>query len=155
MKEVIALRGTTNKGKGQTVKKVPGLLLAKYPGAKVENLIPQSRSLDIKVLVTINGVKVGIESQGDPRPGRLPESLTDFVKLGCEIIICATRTSRGTVIAVEKLKTDSGYNIVWLGQNDAGPSESDREAANQKMAQRIVSEVGKSLSVAKTRSATP
>jgi hypothetical protein len=155
MKEVIALRGTKNKGKSQIVKKVPDLLLAKYRGAKVENLIPQSRSLDIKVLITINEVKIGIESQGDPRPGRLPESITEFVKLGCDIIICATRTSGGTQTAVKNLKAHFGYDIVWLDQNDAGTSTSGQEAANQQMATRIVSEVEKSLSVQKAHSATP
>ena len=42
MKEVIALRGPKNRGKSQIVKKVPDLLLAKYPSAKIENLIPGS-----------------------------------------------------------------------------------------------------------------
>ena len=153
MKEVIALRGPKNRGKSQTVKKIPDLLLAKYPGAEIENLIPQSRSLDIKVLVTINQVRIGIESQGDPRPGRLPESLTEFVNLGCEIIICATRTRGGTETAVKSLEAHSGYDIVWLDQNDAGTSSSSQEAANRKMAERIVSEVEKSLAVTKARSA--
>ena len=143
MKKVIALRGTASKGKSQTISKAYRQLLEKYPDAKVENLAP-SWGIDIKVTLTVGATKIGIESRGDPS-NRLPESLVEFVGIGCKIIICATRTSGGTVNAVDDLKTTHGYEIIWLEQKDAGYSESEREAANRKMAKRIVAEVEKSM----------
>src|SRR5438270_370149 len=90
MKKVIALRGISSKGKSQTIRQAYDLLVAKYPQARVEHLA-KSWGIDIKVVLTINGVKIGIESRGDPS-NRLPESLTEFAEMGCEVIICATRT---------------------------------------------------------------
>ena len=117
--------------------------MEKDPNAKVEDLAP-SWGIEVKVTLTINATKIGIESRGDPS-NRLPESLLEFVAIGCNIIICATRTSGGTVDAVDDLKTAQGHEIIWFEQKDAGDSESAREAANRKMAKQIVSEVEKSL----------
>jgi len=151
MKEVIALRGVAGKGKSTTIRKVYNLLLGKYPNAAVEPA-PGRRGIDVKVVITIGEVKIGIESRGDP--GRaLPESLDEFVEISCEIIVCTTRSYGDTVIAVENVKRN-GYEVVWFEQEDAGDSESVQEVANQQMAERIVSEVEKSLAVEKGRAAT-
>ena len=141
MKKIIALRGVGNRGKSQTIKDACDLL-AKYPGATIEHLAV-TRGRDIKVLVTINGTKIGIESQGDPS-NRLPASLKEFVGMGCEIIICATRSSGDTVEAVRKLGRD--YEIVWLshGENLVN-SESKQKVRNQKTVKQIIAEVNKSL----------
>ncbi len=66
--------------------------------------------------------------------GRLWESLALFVKLGCTIIICATRTKGQTRDAVNKLKPD--YRIVWLQQEDK-KSSSAAQASNGAMAKQI------------------
>ncbi len=144
MKQVIALSGVAKKGKSQTIISVYELLVAKYRDAKVEHLAG-SLGADVKVLITINGITIGIESQGDPLPGRLPKSLADFVKIGCEIIVCATRSYGATVEAVEKLKNAHGYDVITFEQQDAGKSKSAQQSANQKMAEAIVAEVEKSL----------
>ena len=143
MKKVLALRGTASKGKSQTIRKAYDLLRTKYPEAIVEDLAP-SWGIDIKVVLTINGVKIGIESRGDPS-NRLPESLIEFAGMSCEVIICATRTSGGTVTAVENLKTTHNYELVPFEQADAGNSKSDQDAANRKMAKQIAAETEKAL----------
>jgi hypothetical protein len=151
MKKVIALRGVGGKGKSTTIGKAYELLTGKYPNASVERA-PGRWGIDVKVVVTIGEVKIGIESRGDPGPA-LPESLDEYVEINCEIIVCATRSYGDTVIAVQNLKAH-GYGVVWFEQEDAGDSESVQEAANHQTAGRIVSEVEKSLAVEKGRAAT-
>jgi hypothetical protein len=133
MKKVIALRGRSNVGKSSTIKQAYELLLAKYPRAEKEHEIFR---VDIRVVLTINGVKVGIESQGDPG-SRLVESLRLFVKLGCKIIVCATRTKGKTVDAVNKLEPN--YEIFWIEQ--IATKSADRKSSNLGTAKRIVKEV--------------
>ena len=70
----------------------------------VNLLIPHT--IDVKAIMDINGHKVGIESQGDPN-GRLKESLSDFVKAKCSIIICATSVVRPTLLYIWLLWTES------------------------------------------------
>lgn len=107
MKTLIALYGTGNTGKSVTLKKVYALLKAKYPNAPVRHEIIDH---DVRAIIDIKGLKLGIESQGDPN-SRLFESLPLFVREQCVIIICATRTRGGTVHAVEKL--GSQFDIRW------------------------------------------
>src|ERR1043165_9812521 len=92
MKQVFVVTGATNRGKSDTVIMVRDLLIAKYRNARMELLV-KSRGRDIKVLITINSTKIGIESQGDPvKTSRLRDSLIEFVNINCEIIVCASRT---------------------------------------------------------------
>ena len=133
MKKVIALWGCSNVGKSSTIKQVCELLLARYPKAEKEYGIFR---VDIRVVLTINGVKVGIESQGDPS-SRLPESLSLFVKLGCKVIVCATRTKGQTVDAVNKLKPN--YETVWMEQ--IATKSANWKSNNLEIAKWIVKEV--------------
>mgnify|MGYP001590677526 CR=1 FL=1 len=138
--KIIALRGVSNVGKSTTIKKVYDLLTAKYKDATSE---PPFLGVDIRVVLTINGIKIGIESQGDPS-GRLEESLSLFVKVGCKVIICATRTRGQTVDAVDNLKQN--YEIVWL-QQEYKANASEQEANNLAMAKKIIMEAEKVISV--------
>ena len=133
MKKVIALRGCSNIGKSNTIKKSYELLSTKYPNAGKDHEISD---VDIRVILTIHGVKVGIESQGDPG-GRLAKSLRLFVNFGCKVIVCATRTRGQTVDAVNEL--ESSYEILWIEQISV--KISDQESSNLGMAKRIVKEI--------------
>lgn len=137
-KKVIALRGVANVGKSITIKKVYELLTSKYTSATREDEI---LSRDVRAVLTIKGLKIGIESQGDPG-GRLEESLLLFTKVGCTVIVCATRTRGQTFDAVNKLEPT--YEVVWL-QQDMKSSGSEQEATNLAMASRIVREVEKAI----------
>ena len=64
-------------------------------------------------IITIDKIKIGIESQGDPN-SRLFESLKEFVKINCDLIICSTRTSGATVGAVSALYASDNYDIIWV-----------------------------------------
>ena len=139
-KKVFALRGIANVGKSDTVKKAYNLLTSKYKNATKEH---EKLGVDIRSVLTINGAKIGIESQGDPN-GRLEKSLSLFIEVGCKVIICATRTRGQTVNAVNKLK--QSYELVWLQQDDKSDAP-EQEANNLAMAKKIVEEAEKVIGV--------
>lgn len=140
MKRVFALTGTTNTGKSTTIRAVYELLLAEYPNVKPEEGAILNR-VEIKVVIVINGVKIGIESQGDPvKESRLEESLEEFVKVDCSIIICARRTYGKKFDAVEDLN-HKGYEIESIKMSKTPNPDS----SNQKAASDIVREIGKLL----------
>jgi hypothetical protein len=134
MKSAIALKGHADSGKTYTILKVYELLKAKYPDYKEEEF---KITIDIRVILVINGFRIGIESQGDPG-GRLVNSLNLFLKKKCDVIVCSTRTRGQTVEAVKKLSKHD-YNIKWFEQNYVKPSEQDKN--NLAMAKEIVKEV--------------
>lgn len=93
-------------------------ILSTFPQAGVSDLKPGRpaflNATDVRAVVRVGGFVIGIESQGDPwcKAGRLDKSLAVFVELRCNVIVCATRTSGGTVEAVEELERH-GYSIEW------------------------------------------
>ena len=137
-RKVIALRGIGNVGKSQTIRKVYELLLTKYPDAIIED---SKIRVDIMVVLKINGVKIGITSQGDSNE-RLANSLKYFLEVDCRIIICATRTYGQTVDAVDNLHKT--YKVIWIDQK-VEPITSKQESINLEMAKRIIEEVEKAL----------
>lgn len=108
-KIIIANKGRANEGKTESIKFAAQYIIDRYPNTKIEWLC---KGGDIKVIVNINNIKIGVESQGDPN-SRLFKSLDDFTKVHkCEIIICSTRTGGDTVHAVNKLSSE--YEVIWV-----------------------------------------
>ncbi|HEX6648395.1 MAG TPA: hypothetical protein VF075_02610 [Pyrinomonadaceae bacterium] len=142
MKKLIALKGVRDVGKSQTIRTVDELLRDKYSNATVEHEL-RTRA-ELRVVLSINGVRIGIESTGE-NISRIQESFDLFVNLGCDVIICATRTSGKTVTAVKAL---SDYEVVWLEQR-AHTDPIERIFSNLEMARRIVEETEKSIANAK------
>lgn len=114
MSNIYALQGKGNSGKTETIKNVFQSLQVKYPSA-VMNVL-SNNTIDIKVIININGTKVGIESQGDPN-SRLQQSLQDFSNANCDIIICACRTSGMTVQWINSHSNQ--YTITFIQQRYA------------------------------------
>lgn len=110
-KTVIANWGHAQQGKSDTVKRVTMKILDKYSNS-ITNPVTIDFSGDIKLVITIDKIKIGIESQGDPN-SRLFSSLKEFAEINCDLIICSTRTSGATVEAVNDLNRTSDYEIVW------------------------------------------
>ena len=84
--KLFALTGKYDSGKTSTIKLVYNILQEKFNLQKIDD------KNDIKVIIEINGVKIGIESEGDPQSeggGRLKDSLKEFVSSNCQIIICS------------------------------------------------------------------
>lgn len=64
---------------------------------------------DLKVLIEYRGVKIGLESQGDPG-SRLVNSVEEFVKMHeREIIICACRTRGKDARTIKRLCKKEDY----------------------------------------------
>lgn len=142
MKKLIALKGIRDVGKSQTLRTVDELLRGKYSNATVEQ--ERRTRVELTVVLSINGVRIGIEST-DEKISRIQESFDLFVSFGCDVIICATRTSGKTVTAVKAL---SDYEVVWLEQRvQSDPIE--RIFSSIEMARRIVEETEKSIARAK------
>jgi ABC-type dipeptide/oligopeptide/nickel transport system ATPase component len=106
LKTLFALRGKSNTGKSQTLRTIVEMLSEKHPNGVIEH--NHTTKTDMRVALTINGVKIGVESQEDPK-----ESLDLFVRIGCDVIICATRTRGAAVDAVNELQ---GFDVQWLEQ---------------------------------------
>ena len=139
VKRLIALRGVANVGKSTTIQKVHQLLLAKYPTGECKYGAKPGK--DVKVVIKIKGVRIGIESQGDPPGGRLEESLKWFWRKRCKVIVCATRTRGKTVEVVERLA--DGYELLWLDQVKV--SIRQQESSNLRMASQIVRKVDQAI----------
>ena len=127
MKTILVLRGAGNRGKSTTL----GLLIDKiktaYPGAKIDE---KRYKIDVTIIVVINGVKVGIETQGDPN-SRLGASLKRFVEAKCKVIICASRSYGGTLELVTNAAS-AGYELKWFDK--ARVEASNHSSANAAVA---------------------
>lgn len=136
MKTLIALKGPGNTGKSATLKKVYELLKAKYPHASVRHEITNH---DVRAIMEIKGLKVGIESQGDPG-SRLSDSLDLFIREQCVIIVCATRTWGATVKAVERHASE--FDIRWRSKlRESHPEQ--HQSSNNALALDIFTEIEK------------
>ncbi len=134
-KTVFANWGQAEQGKSDTVKRIAQEILATYPTA-ITSPTTIDYSGDIQVIITIGKITIGIESQGDPN-SRLFESLKMFSSANCDIIICSTRTSGGTVDAVDALHSSQGYDIVWVTNNRS--NEKSQSILNDLSAKHIFS----------------
>lgn len=112
-KLVIANRGIGQIGKSASILAVYHLL--KETGYKtiLEEWQYEYENGDIKAIFDINGVKVGIESQGDPGC-EMETTMEEFVEKGCEIIVAACRTKSYTYETVRTyLGVEKGYDVLW------------------------------------------
>lgn len=134
-KLVIANSGTGHIGKSSSVKAVYQLI--KDKGHKL--LIEEWQGSDIKAIFEIDGVKVGIESQGDPSTN-MEETMEEFVKAGCDIIVTACRTKWGTYDKVAVyLGKENGYDVLWAAHYVYQVPEADETRAllNARYAQQV------------------
>ena len=129
-KLVIANIGTGEAGKSSSVKEVFRQLSTLYP-SNVNVILDDG---DIQAIIEVNGVLVGIESQGDPN-SRMFRTLTELRTKGCQIIVCACRTSGATKQKVELLNTKHGYDLVWASNPY---NETNKDYLNEKYARMIV-----------------
>ena len=113
-KTIIAVHGRANEGKSETIKNVCKIILDTFPIAKPskENI---NYSDDINLIIDINGVRIGIESQGDPNSRMIwKKTVRKLAEEKCDIILCATRTSGETVKTVDKIANDFDYHTLWI-----------------------------------------
>jgi len=110
-KTVIANRAVEKWGKSTSLNEVYQKLKKIYSNMSPQVPLIIDNNGDIKAIFTIDGVKIGVETQGDPY-SRIFESIDDFIKEGCELIVCACRTRGATIEKVRDLRKN-GYRIIW------------------------------------------
>lgn len=136
---IFALRSSGNAGKTTSIKLLPGLLREKYPKCVVTKTYFGDAYRDIKLIIEIGQIKIGIESQGDPN-SRLCKTLAEFVAQKCDIIICATRTWGQTVDCVNSyLKL---YDIEFIDK-DKESNESKWDELNSSYAMILLDRISK------------
>ena len=136
MKKMIVIQGPTNHGKTLTLIKVYGILREKC--GEVVDYFPDE--YDIRVILhDVNGLKVGICSQGDPN-SRQKEDLKCLVQEGCDIIFCAARTSGMTVENIQAY--EEIYDITFVPQPFVEGDDSMQEQSNEKMARELIALAG-------------
>lgn len=135
MKKIVALKGRENKGKSETLRILIQKIREKYPSV---SYIPYEKDdKDEKcVFDNLNGLKIGVETQGDPGY-RQPQSLQDFAQMKCDVIICACRTKGNTVKAIELYRND--YEIIYVKKSI---SKEQFKQVNEADACQILKEIG-------------
>ena len=129
-KLVIANKGIRSQGKSSSIKKVFDNLQSKYSNG----VITYKKGKEIKAILIINNIKIGIESEGDPF-SRIFESIDEFVKENCDIIVVACRTRGETYDKVKSLENE-GYEIKWLS-NERSTDKSKHDELNDQYAEKI------------------
>ena len=135
-KLVIANRGAGGIGKSSAIKAVYQLL--KDKGYKSDEEVWQGG--DIKAIFKIDGVKIGISSQGDPG-SCMKDNIEDFVKMECEIIVTACRMKGDTYRKVYyELGEEQDYDIIWYGHYvyQVLEAEEVQENFNKRYAEQVV-----------------
>ncbi len=130
---VIVNRGPAQQGKSSSVREVYNVLSKKYT-RKVQVLRDDG---DILGIVDVNGVLVGVESQGDPN-SRMLETLNELVDNGCKIIVCASRTTGSTCNEVERITNLLDADLIWT-TNPRTKTTSIIDYIHKKYAESIVS----------------
>ncbi|MBQ0088862.1 MAG: hypothetical protein KBT27_05990 [Prevotellaceae bacterium] len=135
-KLVIVNRGCGGIGKSSAIKAVYQLL--KDKGYNPDEEVWQGG--DIKAIFEIDGVKVGISSQGDPG-SCMKDNIEDFVKMECEIIVTACRMKGDTYRKVYyELGEEQDYDIIWYGHYvyQVLEAEEVQENFNKRYAEQVV-----------------
>jgi hypothetical protein len=145
MKTLIVLRGNENLGKSETIRKVYNFTIEKYflSGHVDASVEANLKIINTTAVITVDGVKIGIESVGD-RPGLLAKSLRNFDEKRCEAIVCAARPSPSFAVVVNDYK-NKGYDVEWIDKVDAGESRSAQQSSNESTAKQIVNRLNKVL----------
>ena len=116
-KLVIANRGAGFIGKSASIKEVYySMLKAGYPLLEKKWQWEEFVG-DIRAIFLVDGVKVGVESMGDPG-GEMESSMEYFVDYGCEIIVTACRTKSDTYRKVtDYLGEDNSFDVLWCSHS--------------------------------------
>ena len=139
-KLVIANRGVGQIGKSASILAVYHLLKERGFKTILETWQYEYENGDIKAIFDINGVKVGIESQGDPGCD-MEDSMEEFVAKGCEIIVAACRTRSDTFEKVrDYLGAENNYDILWCAHYvyQGGDAIVIRETLNKVYAEHVL-----------------
>ena len=142
MKELIVLTGVANVGKSATLNRVFELLRERFPSMKEIAVLRRTR-IEIRVVVEIDGMRVGIDSRGD-RPEHVKDALDVLLRQRCSIIVCASHTRGGTIDEVRQFSETHRYSLFEVAKT-AAAAEALHTKANNSYAKDIVSRIGRHL----------
>ena len=138
-KLVIAKRGAGGIGKSSANKCVCHLLEERGFSLLLKQW-QHREDTDIMAIFDVHGIKVGIESQGDPGSD-MEETMKEFVAKGCDIIITACRTKSSTFDKVRYfLGEQNNYDILWYAHYvyQAPNAMAARDDFNRRYAEQVV-----------------
>ena len=126
IKTIIAVYGRQNEGKSSTIKSTFSKLINDYVNYSIFPPLSQIYlTTDIYVVVTINNIRIGFESQGDPNSRIITQNTLEKLAANpssshfdpnysnCDIIVCASRTSGATVTEVDRVANSFNYRTLW------------------------------------------
>lgn len=139
-KTIIANYGDWDLGKTKSI----NLAYAKLKEVATNDVILHTDKDDVCALMEINGVKVGICSQGDPRSCQRGWMETLYAK-DCTIILAACRYNGATAELIESYE-NKGYRVFWtcnarIYENGITPRvapKGTRDRFNEQWAEEIV-----------------
>ena len=104
---------------------------------------PYNTRIELRIVIIIDGKRIGIESRGDKRT-IVEESLETFAEVKCEVILCATRSRGGTCTAVEEFVKANRYKQDRIDKVPE-PVEALQDKANEKLARKLVKDIERAL----------
>ncbi len=142
MKELIVLSGMANVGKSATLNEVFSLLEKKYKDSAAITELRRTR-IELRVVVEIDGVRIGIDSRGDRAP-QVKDALEMLRRARCSIIVCASHTRGGTIDEVRRFAEVYRYDLFEIAKT-AAPTEAAHVKANRTYASDIVARIERRL----------
>jgi len=109
MNLIIAVYGPSGCGKTTSIRAMVGEFEEQ---ADVRDLLFLRNDGEIEALLTANGHRVALVSQGDPGTG-LEERLRAVVAEGCEVLVCSCRTRGETMWAIQRIAREHSCRIIW------------------------------------------
>lgn len=144
-KRIIALWGTGESGKSTTI----AAALAELQNHASDSKVKRGRQRSggppevLSAILTIDGVLVGIASPGDNEHAVMLR-VKPLIDAGCQVIVCATRTSGGSAVAVQTLasQAEPPFEIKWVRKvSDLTNSEQQDHAACTQIVQSVLEAV--------------
>lgn len=140
MKTIVAIWNGANTGKTETIRELANLLVTTYPNYITIYPIPIqiNPKYDFRLVIEINGVIIGLESQGDPSTN-LEKRLDDMVNsYQCNLVFCTTRTRGETVWAVNNIAKKYSSEIIWTSTYQVNSSNTSPSILNTLKAKHLL-----------------
>ena len=134
MKTILTLQGDKDTGKSQTI----GILLenVRISGYTIIQDKKRKGSHDFFVILEKKHKKIGLCTYGDVKSLILAK-VEIFIKIQCEVIVCACHKKGATVRALESV---TGYSVEYLAKTVAAKS-TDRSDCNKRDAERLLARI--------------
>ncbi len=145
MKTILSISNSANKWKSKTLKELATLLTETYPTLKTIVEMAIGSKGDFRLIININGIIIGIESEGDPNTD-LEKRIFDLSdNFQCDIIICTSRTRGETTQAINKFTRIRGYQAIWTSTYQI--SDSNQHALVNRLKAKHILELFQSLNL--------